>query len=56
MNPMVVADIVNGDDSILDPEYLVMTSHQTHNAIHYGDAKLLPRAPVDRAPGDTRPW
>jgi hypothetical protein len=56
MNPMVIADITSGDDSILDPEYLVMTSHQTHNAIHYGDESLLPRRQVDRAPGDTRLW
>ncbi len=56
MNPMVVADITSGDSAILDPEYLIMTSHQTHNAIHYGDEKLLPRPPVERTAGDTRLW
>lgn len=56
MNPMTVADITSGDADILNPEYLIMASHQTHNAIHYGDENLLPRPPVERAPGDTRLW
>lgn len=56
MNPMTVGDIVHGDGSILDPEYLITTTHQTHNAIHYGDEKQLPRPFVARAPGDTKLW
>lgn len=56
MNPMTVSSIVDGNADILDPEYLVMTSLLTHNAIHYGDAKLLRRGPVERKPGDTRLW
>lgn len=56
MNPMQVSDIVHGEDSILDPEYLITTTHQTHNAIHYGDEKQLPRQFVDRRSGDTKLW
>lgn len=56
LNPMSVNDIIDGDDSILNPEYLVMTNHQTHNAIHYGDESLLPRAFVERKRGDTKLW
>lgn len=56
MNPMRVTDIEEGDPSILDPEFLISTTHNTHNAIHYGDASLLPQPLVERRPGDTRLW
>lgn len=56
MNPISVEDLEHGADSLLDPEYLITTTHNTHNAIHYGDDSLLPRAPVERRPGDTRLW
>lgn len=56
MNPITINDIEHGADWILDPEYLITTSHQTHNAIHYGDETLLPRGPIVREPGDTLLW
>lgn len=56
MNPMTVDDIVHGDSSILDPEFLITTTHQTHNAIHYGDESQLPRIFAERRPGDTKLW
>lgn len=56
MNPMTAEDISNADPSILDPEFLIMTCHQTHNAIHYGDERLLPRPLADRTSGDTKLW
>lgn len=56
MNPMTVEDIKHHDESILDPEFLIMTSHTTHNAIHYGDERQLPRLFVERKPGDTKLW
>jgi hypothetical protein len=56
MNPLTVDDIVHGTDEALDPEFLILTSHATHNAIHYGDASLLPRPVTSRAPGDTQLW
>lgn len=56
MNPMTAEDIEHGDSDILDPEFLITTTHRTHNAIHYGDARLLPKPLVDRRPGDTKLW
>lgn len=56
MNPMTAYDILQGDLDILNPEYLVSTTHKTHNAIHYGDEGLLPRQLVERRPGDTKLW
>lgn len=56
MNPMMVADIVEGNTEILDPEFLIMTVLNTHNAIHYGDERLLPKPIVERRRGDTDLW
>lgn len=56
MNPLSVRDIEQGESWILDPEFLVCTSKRTHNAIHYGDASLLPKPYVPRQPGDTLLW
>lgn len=56
MNPMTPKDIVEGEEWIFDPEYLITTQHRTHNAIHFGDEGLLPRPHVDRRPGDTKLW
>lgn len=56
MNPMEVDDIVHGDPDILNPEFLITVTHQTHNAIHYGDKRHLPRQLAARQPGDTNLW
>ena len=56
INPISVDDLVGGLHWILDPEYLITTCHDTHNAIHYGDASLLPKEFVERSPGDTKLW
>lgn len=56
MNPVSVENIANGEEWILDPEFLITTSHRTHNAIHYGDERLLQKPLVDRTPGDTKLW
>lgn len=56
MNPMTIDDVVDGNDSILDPEFLICVSHRTHNAIHYGDETLLQKQFTERRPGDTRLW
>ena len=56
MNPMTVNDIAHGEDSILNPEFLISTTHRTHNAIHYGDERLLPRPLTERRSGDTKLW
>jgi hypothetical protein len=56
INPMDPLGMVHGDHSILDPEFLITTSHRTHNAIHYGDERQLARPFVERSPGDTKLW
>lgn len=56
MNPMDPEQIARGDMSILNPEYLISTTHTTHNAIHYGDAGGLSFQIVERRPGDTKLW
>lgn len=56
MNPITVEDIRLATDILLNPEFLICVSHDTHNAIHYGDADLLPKDFVPRSPNDTCPW
>lgn len=56
MNPMVVTDILDGNDTNLDPEYLICVAHETHNAIHYGASQPRLRTLTVRRPGDTRLW
>lgn len=56
MNPITKDDILYRTKYLLDPEYLICTSHNTHNAIHYGDESLLILAPVERYKNDTCPW
>ena len=56
MNPITVNDIVHSSDFLLNPDYLVCVSHNTHNAVHYGDEGLLVTAPVERRKNDTCPW
>lgn len=56
INPMTPEDLVGGSGWVLDPEYLVLTTKRTHNAIHYGDASLIRKPLVERQPGDTTPW
>lgn len=56
MNPISQKDIEARSRFLLDPEYLITTTHDTHNAIHYGDETLLITAPVERSRNDTCPW
>lgn len=56
MNPITIKDIEEESDFLFNPEYLICTSHDTHNAIHYGDESLLITVPVERSPNDTCPW
>lgn len=56
MNPMSAEAIERGDEAILNPDFLITTTHRTHNAIHYGDEKLLVQPIVERRPGDTKLW
>ena len=59
MNPITVQDIVDRSKFLMDPEYLILCSKDTHEAIHKGnltthDMRLLRFA--ERTPGDTTPW
>ncbi len=56
INPITVEDIEFGRECIFDPNNLICTSHNTSNAIHYGDASLLLRIPKERSKGDTQLW
>ena len=56
MNPISEKDIRYLTDILLNPEYLICVSHNTHNAIHYGDEDLLITNPIARTPHDTCPW
>ncbi len=56
INPIAIEDFDQNPDYLLNPEYLVCVSHNTHNAIHYGDENLLPKEWVPRQPNDTCPW
>lgn len=56
MNPMLVEDIYEHASTILNPEYLITTSYQTHKAIHYGNEEMLVLDPIIRTPNDTCPW
>lgn len=56
MNPILPKDIETRSEFLLDPEYLISTTHPTHNAIHYGDESLLIQTPIERSKNDTCPW
>lgn len=57
MNPITMKDIIQRNPKILDPEYLICTSHKIHNGITYGDDSVLEYYNiVDRKPNDTTPW
>ena len=56
INPISLEDIEKRTDILLNPEYLITTTHKTHNAIHYGDKDLLVTGPIERSKNDTCPW
>ena len=56
MNPIRQEDILRRSKFLLDPEYLICTIKNTHDAIHYGDEDLLFTMPVERTKNDTCPW
>jgi hypothetical protein len=56
MNPIDKNDILSRSEFLLNPEYLICTYKNTHDAIHYGDESLLILGPVIRSAYDTCPW
>lgn len=56
VNPISVDDIINNTDWVLNPEFLITTTKDTHNAIHYGGKSLYPKVVAQRSPNDTKLW
>lgn len=56
MNPIKMDDFRDMTDFLINPEYLICVSHQTHNALHYGNEEGLVKDYVPRRPNDTCPW
>lgn len=58
MNPITEEDILNRTPFLMDPEYLITCSMETHNAIHFGDITVsrMGKDPVIRTPNDQVPW
>jgi hypothetical protein len=56
MNPITRNEVLHGEAWILDPEFLITTTHDTHNDIHYGSRRRESLVPVERTPGDTKLW
>lgn len=56
MNPVTKEDILKRTKYLLDPEYMICTLKNTHDAIHYGDESILYKAPIERTKNDTCPW
>lgn len=56
MNPIFLEDLERRSEILMNPEYLITTIHNTHQAIHYGDEDLLIKLPRERTKNDTCPW
>ena len=57
LNPISESDIFDHTDVLFDPNNVICVSHDTHNALHYGDISLLaPSSVNERLPGDTKLW
>ena len=56
INQITIDDVLNRASCIFDPNNVICTSLNTHNAIHYGDSELLVTEPIERTKNDTCPW
>ena len=56
MNPITQDDLIHANDVVLELDNLITTTHNTHNAIHFGDSSLIKKLPPERRPGDTKLW
>ena len=56
MNPIKAEDIIERSRFLLEPEYLICTMKNTHDAIHFGDSSLLIKTPIERSKNDTCSW
>lgn len=56
LNPISKEDILQNTKFLLDPEFLITTIKNTHDAIHYSNSDILYQEPVARRKNDTCPW
>lgn len=56
INPVARGDVLGREEWIFDPEFLITTTHRTHNALHYGAQDPYPKVVRERTPGDTKLW
>lgn len=56
MNPVTLKQLKENDPILVDPEYLISCSYNTHQAITWGNRELLPKPLIVRRPNDTCPW
>ena len=56
MNPITIDDFENNYYSLLDPEFLISTSFNTHQAITFGNDNNLLKLLRERRRGDTLLW
>lgn len=56
INPITEKMILNADPEIFNLDNLILTTRNTHNIIHYGDAGLIKEDWKPRTPNDTIPW
>lgn len=56
LNPITEQDIYDRTEFLLNPDYLVCVSDETHRAITYGNEDLLIKDFSPRTPNDTCPW
>ena len=56
INPITISDIKFSTGYLMNPDYLICVTHNTHNAIHYGDEKQIITGPIVRTKNDTCPW
>lgn len=56
MNPITIDDIDSNYDLLVNPEFLICTSFNTHQAITFGNKNNLFHLPLERRKGDTKLW
>ena len=56
INPITKQNVLDRDEIVFDLDNLILCSHETHNALHYGTDELLLKDYTERTPGDTCPW
>lgn len=57
INPMTMKQLEAGGPDLFDMDNFICCSYNTHEAIHFGDEKMLIKTEfVERRPGDTVLW